>query len=189
MTRSIYFLPGRGAHLDGRLGSELSARGYSVTGRSLHDGFDQLRFSLQVQQIQRDLKEGYWSADSILVAHSYGAHLALSALCELEPFPGTLALISPVFRSVREGFNYFRVPNAKYLANKVDSGQFPKPQGRVGIVSGTLDWQVPTEGLKRLGSCLGAEILWVDRGHDLGPGPVQELLDRLEIKNIGPGDA
>ena len=189
MTGSIYFLPGRGAHLDGRLGSELSARGYSVTGRSLHDGFDQLRFSLQVQQIQRDLKEGHWSADSTLVAHSYGAHLALSALCELEPFPGTLVLISPVFRSVREGFNYFRVPNAKYLVSKVDSGQFPKPQGRVGVVSGTLDWQVPTEGLKRLGSCLGAEILWVDLGHDLGPGPVQELLDRLEIKTIGPGDA
>ena len=188
MTRSVYFLPGRGAHLDGRLGSELSARGYSVTGRSLHDGFEQLRFSLQVQQIQRDLKESFWRADSILVAHSYGVHLALSALCELEPFPGTLALISPVFRSVREGFNYFRVPNAKYLANKIDSGQFPKPEGRVGIVSGTLDWQVPTEGLKRLGSCLGTEILWVERGHDLGPEPVRELLDRLGIKKIGSGD-
>ena len=188
MKRSIYFLPGRGAHLDGRLGSELSARAYSVTGRSLHDGFDQLRFSLQVQQIQRDLKEDHWSADSTLVAHSYGAHLALSALCELEPFPGTLALISPVFRSVREGFNYFRVPNAKYLANKIDSGQFPEPQGSVGIVSGTLDWQVPKEGLKRLGSCLGTEILWVERGHDLGPEPARVLLDRLEIKNSESGD-
>ena len=80
-------------------------------------------------------------------------------------------MISPVFRSVREGFNYFRVPNAKYLANKIDSGQFPKAQGRVGIVSGALDWQVPVEGLKRLASCLGAEILWADLEHDLGPGP------------------
>ena len=182
LTRSIYFLPGRGARLDGRLGSELTARGYSVTGRSLHHGFDQLRFSLQVQQVQRDIKEGHWGATSIVVAHSYGAHLALSALCDLEPFPGTLALISPVFRSVREGFNYFRVPNAKYLANKVDSDQFPKPQGDAGIVSGTSDWQVPVEGLERLASCLGAEIFWVDQGHDLGPEPVQVLLDSLGIK-------
>ena len=189
MNRSIYFLPGRGAHLDGRLGSELSARGYSVKGRSLHDSFDQLRFSLQVQQVQRDLKGEHWNADSILVAHSYGAHLALSALCDLESFPGTLALISPVFRSVREGFNYFRVPNAKYLANKVDSGQFPKPQGAVGIVSGKSDWQVPVEGLDRLAFCLGAEICWVDQGHDLGPEPVQLLLDSLGIKQPDLGDS
>ena len=58
----------------------------------------------------------------------------------------------------------------------------------MGIVSGTSDWQVPTEGLKRLGSFLGAEILWVDRGHGLGPEPVKELLDRLGIKKIEAGD-
>ena len=175
------FLPGRGARLDSRLGRELTRRGYAVEGRSLHDGFEALSYVEQVSLIREDLTERHWTRDSVLVAHSYGGHLALSALAELPPYPGTLALVSPAFRAVRRGCHYYRVPGAKRLAASIDGGVFPCPTGRVGIVSGLHDWQVPTDGLERLAQAMGVAVSWAERGHDLGPEPVQGLLDRLAI--------
>ena len=63
----------------------------------------------------------------------------------------------------------------------IENQTFPVPVGAVGIVSGRSDWQVPALGLERLAQTLGVEVQWADRGHDLGPDPVQALLDQLNL--------
>lgn len=181
MTRPLYFLPGRGARISGRLGSELTQRGYTVTGRSLHQGFEALAFSEQLTVIRDDLTARHWAANSVIVAHSYGAHLCLSSLMGLPPFPGTLALVSPAYRKVRHGFSSYRVPGAKALAAAIDQGQFPRPTGRVGVVSGDNDWQVPIEGVVALDHALGAQVQWIKAGHELPPTAVQAFLSQVGV--------
>ena len=180
--KRIYFLPGRGARLNGRLGTELTARRYQVEGRSLHDGFESLDFQAQLSVIRDDLTAWYFEPSSIVVAHSYGAHLCLSSLMELPPFPGTLALVSPAYRQVQVGFSTYRVPGARRLAEAIDQNSFPKPLGRVGVVSGNDDWQVPVQGVIALESALGAKITFVKSQHELPAADVQQLLNSLSIK-------
>ena len=140
-----------------------------------------MSFDQQIAQIRADLTERHWGSGSALVAHSYGGHLCLSALADLPPFPGSRAVVSPAFQSVRHEFNYYRVPNARSLMRVIENQTFPVPVGAVGIVSGRSDWQVPAPGLERLAQTLGVEVQWADRGHDLGPDPVQALLDQLNL--------
>ena len=182
MLKPLYFLPARGARLNGRLGTELAARGYQVEGRTLHDGFESLDFQTQLSVIRNDLTAAHFEPSSIVVAHSYGAHLCLSSLMGLPPFPGTLALVSPAYRQVQVGFSTYRVPGALRLADAIDQNRFPTPLGRVGVVSGDDDWQVPVDGVVALKRALGAAVTLVNSPHELPAADVQQLLDSLAIK-------
>ena len=53
----LYFLPGRGSSLDGRLGMELQSRGYELHGRILDGDFAKLSFPEQVDYVAADLRE------------------------------------------------------------------------------------------------------------------------------------
>ncbi len=180
MTPAVYLLPGRGARLDSGLGAEITRRGYALSGQEITPTFEQQPFSDQIQQVRGAIVSEHFHDSGLIVAHSYGAHLCLSALADLPAYPGRLLLISPVFRSVRSGFNSFRPPGAKSLAQAIDSGSFPCPTGRVSILSGELDWQVPTDGLQRLASVVRADFELVPQAeHQLPHQVVRDWLDRV----------
>jgi hypothetical protein len=53
----LYFLPGRGSSLNGRLGLELRGRGYELRGRVLEGDFAKLSFPEQIDHVASDLVE------------------------------------------------------------------------------------------------------------------------------------
>ena len=69
----LYFLPGRGSSLNGRLGLELQDRGYELLGRVLGSDFAKLSFSEQVDHIASDLKELNGRGIPV-IANSWGAY-------------------------------------------------------------------------------------------------------------------
>ena len=77
----LYFLPGRGSSLNGRLGMELQSRGYELQGRVLDGDFAKLSFPEQVDYVAADLRE-LDGRDIPIVANSWGAYWALHALLQ-----------------------------------------------------------------------------------------------------------
>ena len=75
----LYFLPGRGSSLNGRLGVELQSRGFELHGRVLEGDFAKLSFPEQVDNVASDLR-GLESRNVPVIANSWGAYWALHAI-------------------------------------------------------------------------------------------------------------
>lgn len=130
MTEKIlYFMPGRGDLLSGRIGLLLYEKGFTLYGREAVPPFSQLTFAHQLDLIRNDILEKFWTTDSILIGHSYGAYLLLHTLAELEPYPGRILLLSPVLgAAISPDQTYMsRPPRAEKLLLLCRTGQFPIP--------------------------------------------------------------
>jgi alpha-beta hydrolase superfamily lysophospholipase len=130
MRPTVYLIPGRDERIGGSLGSILTQEGRDVFGRALRGDFARMRFPEQLAEIRRDLAEGFWSAESLLVGRSYGGYLLLHALVEEEtPFPGRMLLFSPVLGPARRPDGRFgsRPPRADRLRKMAQEGSFLPP--------------------------------------------------------------
>ena len=178
-TRPIYYLPGRGGQLATGLGEGLRQRGFSVAGRETLGEFRDLSFQDQVDLVSRDLKDHFWSVDDQVVAVSYGAYLFLHAQAQLDPYPGSVLLLSPIvgqFASDSIGLGFIP-PKAKLLKSVVESGAFNAPKN-CQIHVGSEDWQSNPEAVLELALKTGIQVEIVpDRGHELGVDYVSQLLD------------
>ncbi|WP_420550468.1 alpha/beta fold hydrolase [Litorivicinus lipolyticus] len=181
-ARRVYFLPGRGAALDGRLGTELAARGFEVIGRETRPPFSDLDYPSQVAHINADL-DALGSSCRHIVAHSFGGYLALSALLTRTTFDGVVVLVSPVASNIRRGFNSWRLPaNAKFWqawARRTD-----RPLATyLWLGVGECDWQSPADINRRILSMGPGELLiQPGGGHELPAPFVQAMLDQAGIR-------
>src|SRR6056300_1206841 len=91
----LYFLPGRGSTLNGRLGRELQDRGFELQGRALDGDFAKLSFPEQVDHVAADLRE-LDGRDITDVANSWGAYWALHAILQNQKCYSRTLLISPI---------------------------------------------------------------------------------------------
>jgi len=180
MTDTIYYLTGRGGQLDKGLGEALLERGYSLSGREMSGGFDKLAFQNQIDLITQDLQDAFWNKEAKVVAVSYGAYLLLHALVDLEPYVGSILLLSPVIGGVADGerMHFFSPPRADKLMRLIEDGAFPVPN-KIEIHVGDNDWQCPPQRAVQLAETLKGDYRIVhDAGHQLGKSYVAPVLDR-----------
>lgn len=175
----IYFLPGRGSSFNGRLGTELKARGWKLVGRVLEGEFLKLTFPEQIELISEDL-QNCDSKVTPLIAHSFGGYLALHAILANRGYIGRVLLISPIVSAIVGNGRMFRPPQSKKIVHSLDAGTFPKLDIR--IVVGDLDWQSPIEICKQITESSGGSIhIAQGKGHQLGAEVVKHELDMLNV--------
>jgi hypothetical protein len=175
----IYYLPGRGGRIDTGLGLEIQSRGFNVCGREMSGDFQRLRFSDQIQVIAADLEAGFWTAEALVVANSFGAYLYLHAQTLLNPFLGKVLLLSPIIGTAASPGNgpRFSPPFTGRLEGLVEAGKL-RVASRCEIHVGELDWQCQPETLKRFGAKVGIAVNVVaGGGHMLDKGYGSQLLD------------
>lgn len=178
--RPIYYLPGRGGHLATGLGEGLRQRGFSVTGRETVGPFRDLSFQDQVDLVCSDLKEHFWSTDARVVAVSYGAYLFLHAQAQMEPYPGSVLLLSPIVGqfSNDEIQLGFIPPRAQKLRQLADAGTYSTPIN-CQIHVGSEDWQSNPKAVTSFGTKLGIPVTIAEGlGHQLGVDYVGPVLDK-----------
>ena len=177
MTRmhKLYFLPGRGSSLNGRLGLELQSRGYELHGRALEGDFAKLSFPEQVDHVASDLRELDGRGIPV-IANSWGAYWALHALLQNQKSYSRTLLISPILGAVRGEGRMFKPPLSKVMEQSIDEGLFP--QMDLTILVGADDWQSPHDRSRTLcNSTGGRSVVAEGKGHDLGREVVTGLLD------------
>ena len=171
----LYFLPGRGSSLNGRLGLELQNRGYELYGRVLDGDFAKLSFPEQVDYVAADLRE-LDGCDIPVVANSWGAYWALHALLQNQKSYSRTLLISPILGAVRGEGRMFKPPLSKVMERSIDESLFPEID--LIILVGSKDWQSPSNRCKAL--CEAAQgnlIVAKGKSHDLGRDVVVSVLD------------
>ena len=179
MTNTIYYLTGRGGQLDKGVGQGLLNRGYKLSGREASGKFDTLSIQNQIDLITQDLQGSFWHKDAKVIAVSYGAYLLLHALSELEPYQGSILLLSPVLGGVcgGESMHYFSPPRSDKLINMIDNESFPKPR-KIEIHVGDKDWQSPYERAMKFAEAFGGHChVLPDTGHQLGEQYVSPVLN------------
>jgi len=179
VTDTIYYLTGRGGQLNKGLGEAILERGYKLSGREMSGAFAQLPFQNQLDLITKDLQDGFWHRNAKVIAVSYGAYLLLHALTELEPYVGSVLLLSPVLGGVTNGstMRYFSPPRADKLMRLVEGGAFPVPN-KIEIHVGDSDWQSPYQRAVKFTEAVGGGCKVVpDTGHQLGKDYVASVLD------------
>jgi pimeloyl-ACP methyl ester carboxylesterase len=172
----LYFLPGRGSSLDGRLGMELQNRGFQLHGRALEGDFAKLSFPEQVDYVAADLREldGY---DVPVIANSWGAYWALHALLQNQKSYSRTLLISPILGAVRGEGRMFKPPLSKVMDRSIDESLFPDFD--LTVLVGSEDWQSPSNRCEALCQTAGGNLIVADgKGHDLGREVVTDLLDK-----------
>ena len=180
VTDTIYYLTGRGGQLNKGLGEAILAKGYKLSGREMSGAFDKLAFQNQIDLITQDLQDGFWNKEAKVVAVSYGAYLLLHALADLEPYVGSILLLSPVIGGVADGerMNFFSPPRADKLMRLIEEGVFPIPN-KIEIHVGDNDWQCPHQKVVQFAEGVGGDCKVVpDTGHQLGKDYVTPVLDR-----------
>lgn len=180
MTDTIYYLTGRGVQLDKGLGEAILERGYKLSGREMSGGFDKLAFQNQIDLITQDLQDAFWNKEAKVVAVSYGAYLLLHALADLEPYVGSILLLSPVIGGVTDGerMHFFSPPRADKLMRLIEEGAFPVPN-KIEFHVGDNDWQSPSQRVVQFSEALKGDYCIVhDSGHQLGKNYVAPVLDR-----------
>lgn len=179
MSKTVYYLPGWGGRLSTGLGQALTERGYDLAGRETRGDFKEAGFTAQVQMVAEDLVRYFWSADSKVIANSFGGYLFLHAQSRLEPFPGNVILLSPIVGAFDsdERDLHFVPPYAELLPALIESGKMPTPLN-IQIHTGELDWQSTPQAVKILGQHLGIDVHIVSgAGHNLPKEYVSKLLD------------
>ena len=172
----LYFLPGRGSSLDGRLGQELQSRGYELHGRVLDGDFAKLAFPEQIDHVAADLREldGH---DIPVIANSWGAYWALHAILQNQKCYSRTLLISPILGAVRGEGRMFKPPLSKVMEQSINEGLFPDIE--LTVLVGSEDWQSPSNRCEALCEASGGNLIVADgKGHDLGREVVTELLDK-----------
>ena len=179
-NRTIYYLPGRGGQLTTGLGKGLRQRGLSVTGRETIGAFKELSFQEQIDVVCADLKAHFWGRDAYVVAVSYGAYLFLHAQAQMEPYPGSVLLLSPIVGQFTNNELQlgFIPPRAQKLRQLADQGVFPVPLN-CQIHVGSQDWQSNPEVVSIYAKKVGIPVSVPPQlGHQLGVDYVSPLLDR-----------
>ena len=171
----LYFLPGRGSSLNGRLGLELQSIGYELHGRVLEGDFSKLSFPEQVDHIASDLRELAGSG-ILVIANSWGAYWALHALLKNQMSYSKMLLISPILCAVKGEGRMFKPPLSKVMERAIDEGLFPEMD--LTVLVGSDDWQSPHDRSRKLCNASGGRLVVADgKGHDLGREAVTDLLD------------
>ena len=120
----LYFLPGRGSSLNGRLGLELQSRGYELQGRELSGEFAKLSFPEQVDYVAADLRE-LDGQDIPVIANSWGAYWALHAILQNQKSYSRILLISPILGAVRGEGRMFKPPLSRLMDQAVANRDLP----------------------------------------------------------------
>jgi len=177
--KSIYYLTGRGGQLNTGVGQGLIDRGYKISGREMSGIFDTLAIQDQIDLIKEDLQANFWHKDAKIIAVSYGAYLLLQTLTDLEPYPGSLLLLSPVLGGVVNSadMRYYSPPRSDKLMKLAGAEKFPKPR-EIEIHVGDNDWQSPFQRVIDFSLTVAGKYNVVpDTGHDLGKEYVSPVLD------------
>jgi len=175
--KTIYYLPGRDGKVATGLGKGILDLGYGLEGRETPGSFKNLSFSEQLELVANDLQSNYWSQDAKVVAVSYGCYLLLHTLSALEPYPGSILLISPVLGGVinKGTLRYYSPARPNKLMELAETKSFPAPK-HIEIHVGEKDWQSPYERVIQFGDSVQANYVVVPNvAHDLGKdyvGPV-----------------
>lgn len=171
----LYFLPGRGSSLNGRLGLELQSRGYELHGRILDGDFAKLSFPDQIHHVATDLKE-LDGRDVPVIANSWGAYWALHALLQNQRSYSKMLLISPILGAVIGEGRMFKPPLSKVMERSIDEGLFPEVN--LTVLVGSDDWQSPQNRSRTLCNATDGHLVVADgKGHDLGRDAVCGCLD------------
>ena len=172
----LYFLPGRGSSLNGRLGLELQSRGCQLHGRVLEGDFAMLSFPEQVDHVSADLRE-LDGRDIPVIANSWGAYWALHALLKNQMSYSKMLLISPILGAVRGEGRMFKPPMSKVMEQSINEGLFPDIE--LTVLVGSEDWQSPSNRCEALCQTSSGNLIVADgKGHDLGREVVTDLLDK-----------
>lgn len=172
----LYFLPGRGSSLNGRLGVELQNKGFQLYGRVLDGDFAKLSFPEQVDHVASDLREldGH---DIPVVANSWGAYWALHAILQNQKCYSRTLLISPILGAVRGEGRMFKPPLSKVMEQSINEGLFPDIE--LTVLVGSEDWQSPSNRCEEMCKAVGGDIIVAEgKGHDLGRETVVQVLDQ-----------
>ena len=171
----LYFLPGRGSSLNGRLGTELQSRGFQLHGRVLDGDFAKLSFSEQVDHVATDLRE-LDGRNIPVVANSWGAYWALHAILQNQTSHSRTLLISPILGAVRGEGRMFKPPLSKVMERAIDEELFSEMD--LTILVGSNDWQSPSNRCEALCEAVQGNLIVTDgKGHDLGREAVVTVLD------------
>ena len=177
--KNIYYLTGRGGQLHTGVGQGLIDRGFKISGREMSGTFDTLAIQNQVNFIKGDLQADFWHRDAKIIAVSYGAYLLLHTLADLEPYPGSVLLLSPVLGGVINSaeMRYYSPPRSDKLMELAGIAKFPKPR-EIEIHVGDNDWQSPYQRVIDFShSVTGKYNVVPDTGHDLGRRYVSQVLN------------
>ena len=177
--KTIYYLPGWGGSIQSGLGKGLMGRGHAITGRETRNEFKNFSFTEQVATVSEDLKDNFWSSDSLVVAVSFGAYLFLHAQAILTEYPGKVLLLSPIvggFSDEKTG-RVFSPPQENRLLSLAKSGQYPL-LNRCEVHTGSEDWQSHPDAVTRFFNLIGVRAVIADgRGHSLGVDYVDSVLN------------
>ena len=172
----LYFLPGRGSSLNGRLGVELQSKGFELHGRVLEGDFAKLSFPEQVDNVASDLR-GLESRNVPVIANSWGAYWALHAILLNERSYSKTLLISPILGAVRGEGRMFKPPLSKVMERAIADHLFPEMD--LTILVGSDDWQSPQTSSQRLCEATEGNLIVANgRAHDLGREAVTAVLNR-----------
>ena len=171
----LYFLPGRGSSLNGRLGRELQSRGFQLHGRILDGNFAKLSFPEQVDHVAVDLRE-LDGNDIPVIANSWGAYWALHAILQNQKCYSRTLLISPILGAVRGEGRMFKPPLSRVMEQSINEGFFPDID--LTVLVGSEDWQSPSNRSKALCEASDGKLIVAEgKGHDLGRDVVVSVLD------------
>lgn len=180
MNKPIYYLPGRGGQLTTGLGEGLRQRGCSVLGRETLGAFRDLSFQEQIDTVCADLQGSFWNENAHVVAVSYGAYLFLHAQAQMQPYPGSVLLLSPIIGQFgNEGAQLgFIPPRAKKLGQIAVEGKLAAP-AKCQIHVGSEDWQSNPVEVCAFGSRVGIPVhVATGLSHQLGVEYVGSLLQQ-----------
>lgn len=182
--KSLYYMPGRGGHLNRGLGPALAARGFDVFGREMtarpdsadENLFARLSFEQQIQVVAHDLQRLVTRDNPWVIGNSFGAYLMLHALLQVHRFEGRCLLLSPVLGPCRLAGFSFRPPQAGQLQKAIERGVFRHVA--IDIVAGALDAQSPRDLCEQLISNAQGHLEMIEGdGHRISPTHVDRVLD------------
>jgi len=176
---TIYYLPGHGGRLDTGLGQELMSRGWDITGRATVGEFRNLSFSVQVDTINRDLKDHFWDSEARVIANSFGAYLFLHAQAQMEAFIGKVLLLSPIVGEFgnSETMMNFVPARAGVLQDLISKCKFNIPLN-CEIHVGSEDWQSNPDSVLEFARLTGINAYIVSgSGHSIKKDHIMSVLD------------
>ena len=174
MLDLIYFLPGRGAALNGSLGQSLQSMAIEIVGREITNDFSKLSLDDQATIIGHDLDQ-ISHLNYGVVAHSYGAYLLLHAMINSKVKIPKLCLISPVSSAATGNGHYFKPPGVKRLASALNAGLLIKATN-ASVITGADDWQAPPRQCELIANAVGASLSIVEAGHRLPHDEVERVI-------------